>query len=296
MILATQVPVDASKVTEINLQQIKVIDAIKKAADDDKTTVSIGSSYINQQYTGQPMPGSTFTAYASIPITLEMENFTDVVTKITDAGFSIESIYTNPVYPVEDSTSVTPEFQVNLNIAISSKPDTLQNVVKEYEEKYNELIALLGDLGISEEKIQPGNVSFNPTYYDGPGLATSYVAYTQFIVKTDTKNVNKVSDAAKTEGAYFENVFMSMSDAAIDNARIELNQLAFANAGEKANEMAKPLGLKVGNVKSIDISTSTLNPYGGIATYRGVSVASPYYYNTPGQEISISVTAEFELK
>jgi uncharacterized protein YggE len=195
-----------------------------------------------------------------------------------------------------DTASVTPEFQVNLNIAISSKPDTLQNVVKEYEEKYNELIALLGDLGISEEKIQPGNVSFNPTYYDGPGLATSYVAYTQFIVKTDTKNVNKVSDAAKTEGAYFENVFMSMSDAAIDNARIELNQLAFANAGEKANEMAKPLGLKVGNVKSIDISTSTLNPYGGIATYRGVSVASPYYYNTPGQEISISVTAEFELK
>lgn len=196
--------------------------------------------------------------------------------------------------PVSEESDHETKMVVTGYVVINTQPDTLENTIKTTYEKIESVKTILKDAGIDSEKIEPANVSFNPAYYGGPGLGT-YTAYTQFIVKTDLSNIDKVVEAARKEGAYLENVYLSISDAAIDKARVELNQLAFANAQERADEIAQPLGLKVGNVKSIEVNASPSgNPY-GIVTYRGVNIVPPYY-NTQGQQVSVTMTAEFELR
>jgi uncharacterized protein YggE len=96
--------------------------------------------------------------------------------------------------------------------------------------------------------------------------------------------------------AFVENVFISVSDGAIDKARQDLSQQAIADARSRAEEMAQPLGLQVKGIKSIEAGTSqTPNPYGGDIVYRGVKVLQPYYYQNLSGNISVSITVEFEL-
>lgn len=198
----------------------------------------------------------------------------------------------------EEPNHETKKIVVTGYVVINTQPDTLENTIKTTYEKIEKVKAILKDAGIDSEKLEPANVSFNPAYYGGPGPGTTYSTYTQFIVKTDLSNINKIAEAARNEGAYLENVFLSISDAAIDKARIELNQLAFANAQERANEIAQPLGLKIGSVKSIEVNAIPFgNPYGGIVTYRGVNIIPPYYISSiQGQQVSVAMTVEFELQ
>lgn len=392
-------PVDISEIADLPAQQMRVIDAVR-AAGDEKTTISIGNSYINQYYSGPPSPSNTFTGYASIAISSDIEQFTVISEALSDEGFGLESISVSqvPQYSVADASVIIPfgasdqnslpfeprdivvasgsmvtwinqdsalhtatsgtpssddagkifdtgflgpgdsatvrisglpgtisyycvlhpfmtgsitisdeepvsreepdqetkKMVVTGYVVINTQPDTLENTIKTTYERIERVKAILKKSGIDSDNVEPANVSFSPAYYDGPG--TTYSTYTQFIVKTDPSNITKIAEAAKKEGAYLENVFLSISDAAIDKARIELNQLAFANAQERANEIAQPLGLKVGSTKSIEVNASPSgNPYGGTVTYRGVNIVPPYY-SIQGQQVSVTMTVEFELQ
>lgn len=200
--------------------------------------------------------------------------------------------------PVPEESNQKTKTVVTGYIIITTQPDTLENTIKATYEKIEKVKFILEDAGIDSEKIEPANVSFNPEYYSGQGQGSTFSLYTQFIVKTGLSNVNKVLDAAKNEGAYFESMFLSTSDAVIDKARIELYQLAFTNAQQRAEEIAKPIGLVVGKVKNIEVNLNSLgNPGFGISTYRGVNIVSPdYNSNNQGQMVFVSMTVEFELK
>ncbi len=213
--------------------------------------------------------------------------------------FMTGSITISDEEPVsEEPDQETKRIAVTGYVVINTQPDTLENTIKTTYERIEKVKAILKDAGIDSEKVEPANVSFNPAYYGGPGPGTTYSTYTQFIVKTDPSDINKIAEAARNEGAYLENVFLSISDAAIDKARIGLNQMAFANAQERANEIAQPLGLEVGSLKSIEVNASPLgNPYGGIVTYGGVNIVPPYYSSSiQGQQVSVTMAVEFELQ
>ncbi|MGQ0796105.1 MAG: SIMPL domain-containing protein [Nitrosopumilaceae archaeon] len=294
----------------------KIITAIKNAtSEDNQTTVTPGSMSLNPYFSGQSYSDiGIFTIYASTSVGTDLGHFSDIVKKLSEAEFTFESVYASPymspiyggVYAAASQSEVLVEGdpeagatedqsdQITINVAINTKPDSLNNVLDEYEKKYTMLLQLLEEIGVSSDKIKPANVSINPYYY-GPGQTASYQTYSQVIVKTNTANIEKISDLVRKEGAYVESTFISVSDNSIEKARDELNQKAFDNARSRAEAMAKLAGLNVGGIVKIESTNNVINPYSGVSSYKGLYVIPPYYYQSMNGEIATSVTVEFEL-
>lgn len=292
----------------------KLVNAIKVAVNNDpKTTVVVGQTNLNPFYTGQVYSDvNTFAISASTSVETDLDNFSKIIKRLTEEKYGFESVYASPymlsarqgagVALSESSEAVQEEAvkedaskQITINVAVNTKPDTLNNVLDEYEQKYNKLLTILQEMGIPSDKIKPANVNISPMYY-GPGKNTSYSTFSQIIVKTDSANVAKISEVARNGEAYIENTFLSISDSTIENARDKLNKAAFENAQSKAESLAKMAGLKLKGVQSIETVTNPLaNPYGGVTSYKGLYVVPPYYYQNLNGEIATSITVEFEI-
>lgn len=278
--------------------------------DDQNASITIGQMSINPVYSGTPSYSgiSTFTIYSSTAVNISIDNFAEIVKKLSESGFGFEGVYaTHMMYPASYSmreeaagapnleTDATKDTkQMTINVSINTKPGKLDDVLAEYDEKYKKLVSTLEDAGITSDQIKPANVNINPFYY-GQTQSSTFQTYSQIIVRTDAKNIEKVSSVAQKEGAYVESTFLSVSDSEIEKLRDELNSQAFDNAKTRAESMAKLAGFKVSGVKKIETVNSVVNPYGGVQPYKGLYVVPPYYYQPTSGEIASSVTVEFEL-
>jgi len=286
----------------------KLVSAIKSSINDDKTTVTVGQVSLNPFYSGQPSYSdiNTFTIYASTSVETDIDNFAVIVKKLTEEGYSFENVYASPFLarqqssgepmlegeapPTEDESK-----QITINVVVNTKPDTLNNVLDDYEKKYANLLQILDNIGIPSDHIKTANVNVNPTYY-GPGQNSNYNTYSQIIVKTDPKNIEAISKVVNQEGtAYIESTSLSVSESAVNNARDELNAKALENAKTRAESLAKLAGLKVNGVQSIDAVNPFANQNGGLTSIYGVYMVQPYYYQNLNGDIAISVIVEFEL-
>jgi uncharacterized protein YggE len=287
----------------------KLVDAIQSSLKDDKTSVTIGQVSLNPFYSGQPSYSdiNTFTIYASTSVETDIDNFAVIVKKLTEEGYSFENVYASPFLARAASGSpepmpegeITPfvdeSKQITINVVVNTKPDTLNNVLGEYEKKYANLLQILDDIGIPSDHIKTANVNVNPTYY-GPGQNSNYNTYSQIIVKTEPKNIETISKIVNQEGtAYIESTSLSVSESAVNNARDELNQKALENAKIRADSLAKLAGLKVKGVQSIDAVNPFVNQNGGLTSIYGVYMVQPYYYQNLSGEIVTSIIVEFEL-
>ena len=198
----------------------------------------------------------------------------------------------------DDSTSTETKYQVNMNVGIETPPATLQDTIKNYEEKLAELKSTLEASGISSDSIKNNQVNFNPIYYgNGGGQYAVFSTYTQIIVRTDYTKANDVLKAAKDSGAVFENMIMSVSDSNIDDIKKDLTEKALQDAMKNAQEIVGPSGLHVSGIKKIEVNTKPVSPYGGgEVTYRGLNI---WTQNDPSYlragEASVSVIVEFEI-
>lgn len=295
----------------------QLVDEIKTAVGDDKkTTITVGQMNLNPYYSGPSYSDvDTFTVYSSTSVNTDIESFSSIVKKLTEASFGFESVYASPTIITQYSSggvvqqqvvdsSLNPSTnetenednskQLTINVALNTKPGKLNDVLEEYQSKYEKLTKLLNEIGIPSDKIQPANVNINPVYY-GPGKDPSYNTYAQIIVKTEVKNIEAINQMAQKQGAYVENTFLSISDDTIEQKRDELNQMAFDNAKSRAESMAKLAGLNVKGIQSIETVTPGAGQYGGVMPYKGVYITQPYYYGGMSGELSTSVTVEFEL-
>ena len=293
----------------------QVMQAVKDAAGDAQ--ISIGQQNLYPYYSGsgvQPSNNVTFNVYSSVAVHTNIDQLSTLVNKLAEEGFGFESVYVDPMYYASvmqeanvDSGSVPPsdnatdeEAQKNpitIGVTLNTKPDILTKAIDEYSGKYKNLLKVLDEVGVSEDQVQQNNFNIYPVFY-GQSPTSDYNANTQVIVRTAPENIEKVTSAVlDVNNAFVENVFMSVSVDAIDQARKDLSQQAIADARSRAEEMAQPLGLQVKGIKSIEAGTSqSPNPYGGDIVYRGVKVLQPYYYQNLSGNISVSVTVEFELE
>ncbi|MEM3094934.1 MAG: SIMPL domain-containing protein, partial [Nitrososphaera sp.] len=271
---------------------------------------------LSPYYSGGGVPASndvTFNVYASVAIQTDIDHLSDLVSALAQAGFGFESVYIDPVYysrlaqvaastdakgSVESGENVTDGVKnpITIGVSLNTKPDVLTSAIAEYEAKYRTLLSILEEQDISEDQIKQNNFNIYPQYYGSSQTAT-YQANTQIIVKTGVDNIQTVSSAIRqVDGVFVENVIISVSDEAIDNARQDLTQQAIANAQQRASEMVEPLGLEVKGIKSIEaVGSQGQNPYGGDVFYRGVKILQPYYYQSINGDISVSVMVEFEI-
>jgi uncharacterized protein YggE len=278
----------------------------------NNATVTVGQRSVSPYYSGYGTPVSdevTFNIYSSATIQTNINQLSDLVSALAEAGFGFESVYIDSYYSgaflreagispggSEDEEQAQTENPLTIGVTLNTEPAVLTEAIAEYEQKYRDLLAVLAELDISEDQIKQNNFSINPVYF-GSNPTASYNAYTQVIVKTSPENIDDVTRAVRgVDSTFVENVFISVSDDAIDNARKDLTDQAIANARERASEMVEDLGFEVAGIKSIEAATgSSVSPYGGEVLYRGVKVVQPYYYQSISGDISVSVTVEFEL-
>jgi len=282
--------------------------------DDPNSSVTIGQMSLNPAYWGNPSYTdiSTFTVYSTTSVNTSIDNFSTIVKKLTESGYGFESVYADRAImaSVEQTAGgqvVTEEFaepqpgeepedsnKITINVSVNTQPGKLDDVLEEYDSKYAKLVTILEAAGISSEDIRPSNVSVNPIYY-GPSQTSIYQTYSQVIVKTDVKNIQKVSDAVQKSDAYVESTSLTVSDSAIENVRDEVNRQALENAKTRAETLASLAGLKIKGIKNIDAQSSIVNPYGGYQSYKGLYIIPPYYYQSTNGEIASSIAVEFEL-
>ena len=305
-----------------------LVNAIKNTVGeetgDNFTEIKQGRFGLDQYYMGEESYSNidTFTVRSTTSVDTDIEQFSNIVNRLTDEGYTFESVYANHRFPGPFAYASTASFasgdeslhegmgsgqeagipgeeesesnQITLNVAVSTKPASISDAVEAYENKHQKLLQILTEeIGVSHENIQPANVNINPLYYGPVNQNSLYNSYSQIFVKTNPDNIEKIISAVNEHDAFVENVMISVSDEQLSGAEDDLNLAAFNDAKAKAEKMAQMTGLKIGGVQSIE---SVIEPMEQRRTFHGnLYPVDPWRYNDSG-EVGVSVTVEFELK
>jgi len=186
---------------------------------------------------------------------------------------------------------------VTISVSLITEPGTLEDTIKQYDEKYQKLLDVAEQADLPQDAVQTNYFNIQPVFY-GSSQSDRFSTYTQLVVRTDPDNIEAITNAVQdVSNAYVENTFMSLSDSAIDSAREDLTKQAMESARDRADEIAAEMGMNVTGIKSVDASTniSAVQYPGDIRTYRGVQIAPPYYYQYTTGQVSVSMAVEFAL-
>jgi uncharacterized protein YggE len=283
-----------------------------------------------------PSNNITFNIYASIGIRTDVDELPGLIDSLAEAGFGFEGVYFDPSYqgsllsgvseapastapvslsgngstgngsiapspapPMDNGTLQEDQLSdpITISVSLVTKPDILEDAIAEYDDRYQELLDIVEEAGLSQDQVQISYLNIQPVFY-GSSQSEGFNTYTQVVVRTDPENIEAITGAVQELGdAYIENVFLSLSDSAIDSARQELNRQAMDAAEDRANEIASQLELEVTGVNSIDVSSSLPSGQypGEIRTYRGVNLTPYYYYQGTSGQVSVSMIVEFQL-
>ena len=171
---------------------------------------------------------------------------------------------------------------------------------KENAQKVNEIVSFLKNQGIKEEDIQTSFYNISPRYsekrcsIEGCSIEEiiGYKVEERLMVKIrDLEVVGKILVGAVERGA---NVVSGPSFEIEDIALLqkEAREIAIKKAKEKAQNIAKTTGFKLG--KLVSISENFISPLPIRATSGREGISIPI---EPGsQEIKISVTLTYEIK
>ena len=311
-----------------------LINAINDAVgqeDDNSTSITMGHFGLDPYYMGEESYSNidTFTVRSTTSVETDIDHFSDVVNKLTDEGYTFESVYTSHMFPgpfgyatssfaaadgireglvieqeeeegeeeIEAAATTSEEQnetnQITLNIVVSTKPAPINEAVDVYEQKHQKLLEILTkEIGITHDKIQPANVNINPLYYGPANQNSIYNTYWQLFVKTDPDNIEKITTVVQQQEAFVENVMLSISDESLEQAQDQLNLEAFDNAKTRAQKLAQMAGLDIGGVQGIE---SVTEPMEQRRTFNGGLYPIDQWRYYDSGEIGVSVTVEFEL-
>ena len=198
------------------------------------------------------------------------------------------------------SVSATPDVaQIDIGIEVSAKTvaDSRQRAARAMTAVMN----VLDDEGVEETDIQTRSFSIYPrySYPEGkPAVITGFVVNNQVTVKVrKIDNVSTVIDRATQAGG--DMVRMNGISFIVDKQEQFLNEAreeAITDARKKAQVLADAAGIKLGNVRTINETTT----FGGEARF-GIAEAafdtrakSPI---SPGeQELTVNVSVVYEVK
>lgn len=197
-----------------------------------------------------------------------------------------------------------------VNLGVFTQGDTAEKAQSANTEKINQVIEFFKKQGIAKEDITTSNYNLYPTqdYKEGKTIITGYSISQNITVKIkniDKENqelIGKIISGATTSGVnQINGISYSFDDP--DNLRQQAREQAIVKAKEKASELAKASGLKLGKVINV-FESGGYNPtpmysaegMGGMVGMGGdMKSASPDIQ--PGQQdITASMTVTFEVK
>lgn len=187
---------------------------------------------------------------------------------------------------------------VNLGL-ITERRDVL-SAQRENSEKMNQLLVRLKDLQISKDDIQTTQYQIYPRYDYSKGAGT-IVGYTvSQSVSVKIRDLGKVSAVLAAAGEVGANQVSGVSFTLDDpeDLRQEARTKAIGNAKDKARDIAKALGLKLGRIVSFNESSSFPSPmaYARELGFGGGGDSVPPQVESGTVEVSADVSVTFELE
>ena len=184
--------------------------------------------------------------------------------------FTIHNINTakeNP-FTVEGrgSASAAPD-QATVSFGVTKNAETVENAQAQTNSAMKNIIDNIKDLDISNKNIKTTNYSVNPNYnFSENQRITGYTVTQNVEVKIEKiENTNRIIDAITAGGANLVGqIQFGFTDKAKQKLQEEARKEAFGNAKQKAENIAKVTGVRLGkiiNVQELEEGGVSLIPF-----------------------------------
>ena len=233
-----------------------------------------------------------------------------VVSKLKDLGDKFKNIKPDNTISVsaEGKVKAVPDL-ATVNLGVLTQGTSPAAVQDENSKKVNKIIEYIKAQGVSKDDISTSQFNIYPqyNYQNGRNDITGYQLNQTISVKIrgvdkSTDVLSNILKGAVSEGANEVNgVSLSFDDP--DELKQEARKIAISKAKEKAGELAKAAGLKLGKVVSVSESggggwPAPMYAEGmGAGGYGGVMEKSVSPNIEPGsQDVIENMTVVFEVK
>lgn len=196
-------------------------------------------------------------------------------------------------------TAIPDMAQVNLGITVN------RPAVKEAQNEANGIINKISNdlkrLGIEEKDIKTTRYNLNPNYdfSSGRQRITGYQININLEVKVrDFDKINQVIDTATADGANLvEGLQFSVDEPKLKELKAKAREEAIKEAKEKAQEIAKAGGMRLGKIVNIQENIiSPWEPRPFVALEKATVPEEPTKIEPGEQEIRVSVSLSYEIK
>lgn len=189
-----------------------------------------------------------------------------------------------------------------VNISLSTIKKTVAEAQKENSEKMNNIIKEIKGLGVADKDLKTVSYNIYPQYdwIDGRRIFKGYEVRQTLEVKIrDTEKISAVLDKAGSLGAN-EISDLNFEVDNIEKIQQEARVQAITDAKNKAEELAKAMGVKLGKITAFYENNYIPRPYYDYATkgegYGGMMTESASPTIATGEsEIISNVSITFEL-
>lgn len=232
---------------------------------------------------------------------------------IADKGYSLSNsiIKTKPANTIsmsaEGKVTAVPDL-ATVNLGVLAQGRTAGAAEEEATKKVNQVIEFIKKQGIDKQDITTTGYNIHPRYEyrDGRSDIVGYEVNESVMVKVrgidkSTANLGNILAGAVDNGSnVIHGVSLSFDDP--DNLKQEARKLAIAKAKDKAQELAREAGIKLGKVISVSESGTPNYPlpmysemsYGGARDQAAKSVAPSI--EAGSQDVTATITVIFEVK
>ncbi|HPF94966.1 MAG TPA: SIMPL domain-containing protein [bacterium] len=186
----------------------------------------------------------------------------------------------------------------DIDLGLYSEGSDVPTIQNENTQKVNSIIAALQQMGIAEEDIQTTNYNISPRYdyTDGAQRISGYAVSQNLHVKVrDLGEVGNVLAKAGSLGANQVNgVRFSVDDPTA--LKVQARAEAIADAREKADMLAKAMGVSI--VRIVTFSESSSNaPTPPIYTFRAEDAVAQAPDIKPGSlDVEADISVTFEIR
>lgn len=186
-----------------------------------------------------------------------------------------------------------------INIGVNSKADLVTTAVNKNNKQAQAITDALIKKGVDAKDIQTANFNVYPmNSYDNMGNVTGIeysVDNTLYITVRDLKALSEILDAAIVAGAnQIYGISFDIEDRAA--AQVQARDLALKDAEAKANDIAKTVGVTLGEIVSINVSNmSYVEPYPMYGMGGGMAMDMAAEASVPVSAGQIVVTYDVSL-
>ena len=190
---------------------------------------------------------------------------------------------------------------VTVSAGVTNDADTAAQAQSDNASKMNKAIDFIkNNIGVKAEDISTSNYSIYPKYdyINGKAVASGYTANQTLVVKLHdlSKISNLLAGLTTNDINQIQNVAYTFDNP--DNFREQAREQALANAKDKAQNLAKAAGVKLGSLVSFDENSSGGGPiplYSAAKDGMGGGGNAPQV--EPGtQDIIADISVTYEIK